>query len=130
MESIEIRTKSRVELVDITKDVKKIVNKSGVKNGLAVVYTKHTTTAIIVNENEGGLKRDIISTLEKIVPSNGSYAHNAIDNNADAHIRAVLLGNSAVIPVFNSKLCLGTWQSVFLVELDGPRKRTVYVTVI
>jgi len=130
MEKLEINTKSRVELIDITDRIEKIVKKSGIDNGIVLVYTKHTTTALIINENECGLIQDIIDTLNKLVPTNVNYRHNVVDDNADAHIRAVLLGNSLVIPLVNSSLALGTWQRIFLVELDGPRSRTIYVKVI
>ncbi len=130
MEKLEINTKSRVELIDITDRIEKIVKKSGIDNGIVLVYTKHTTTALIINENESGLIQDIIDTLNKLVPTNVNYRHNVVDDNADAHIRAVLLGNSLVIPLVNSSLALGTWQRIFLVELDGPRSRTIYVKVI
>ena len=126
---ITIKTKERIEIVDITEDVQNLVSKSDVKDGIAVVYTTHTTTAIIINEAERGLMDDIINVIQKIVPQN-SYKHNRIDNNADAHLRAVILGNSVVVPVTNGKLDLGTWQRIMFVELDGPRNRRVLVRVV
>ena len=127
---ITIKTKERIEIVDITKEVQSLVSKSDVKDGIvAIVYTPHTTTAIIINEAERGLMDDIISIIQKIVPQN-SYKHDRIDNNADAHLRAVILGNSVVVPVTNGKLDLGTWQRIMFVELDGPRSRRVLVKVV
>ncbi len=127
---IEIRTSKRVEIVDITSEVQKEVDKSGVKEGIAVVYTQHTTTAIIINENESGLKEDIVLVLDKLIPRGAGYMHDTIDNNADSHLRAILLGNSVVVPITNGRLDLGTWQRIMFVELDGPRTRRVVVKVI
>ncbi len=127
---IEIRTNRRVEIIDITSEVRREVERSDVKDGIAVVYTLHTTTAIIINENEPGLKEDIVFVLDKLVPRGAGYSHDNIDNNADAHLRAILLGNSVVVPVSNGRLDLGTWQRIMFVELDGPRNRRVLVKVI
>ncbi len=87
-------------------------------------------SSIIVNENERWLRTDILDMLEALVPENKNYAHNSIDNNADAHLRAVLLGMSETIPVEDGHLVLGTWQSIFFVELDGPRNRTINIKTI
>lgn len=127
---IEIKTKKRVEVVDVTAKVKEEVRNSGVSNGIAVVYSKHTTTAITINENEGRLKEDVINILEKLVPAGAGYRHDRIDNNADAHLRAILVGNSVTVPVSAGNLDLGTWQSILFIELDGPRSRRVGVKVI
>jgi len=99
-------------------------------NGIAVIYTPHTTTALIVNEAESGLLEDIVEVLQKLIPKGAGYKHDRIDDNADAHLRACILGNSLVIPVENGRLVLGTWQRILFVELDGPRRRRVYVKVI
>ncbi len=127
---IEIRTSRRVEIIDITSDVQREVEKSGVKDGIAVVYTQHTTTAIVINENESGLKEDIVFILDKLIPRGAGYMHDTIDNNADSHLRAILLGNSVVVPITNGRLDLGTWQRIMFIELDGPRTRRVIVKAI
>ncbi|MCQ6963595.1 secondary thiamine-phosphate synthase enzyme YjbQ [Methanolobus chelungpuianus] len=127
---MQVNTSKRTELIDITGNVKRHVTESGVKNGICIVSTMHTTTAIFINENEQGLVADILSVLEKIIPEGAGYQHDRIDNNAAAHLRAVMLGNSESIPVRDGRLVLGTWQSVFLAELDGPRKRNIDITVI
>jgi len=127
---MNIQTTRRIELLDITDRVRAAVKESGIKEGICVVSTRHTTASIIVNENERGLKTDILDMLEELVPENKNYAHNSIDNNADAHLRAVLLGMTETIPVEDGHLVLGTWQSIFFVELDGPRNRTVNVKTI
>lgn len=127
---MNITTSKRVELVDITEDVKSEVLKSGIINGICVVSTSHTTTAIILNENETGLRHDILDFLEKLIPPSALYQHDRIDNNADAHLKAIILGSSETIPVMGGKLVLGTWQRIFFVELDGPRQRTVDIAVV
>jgi len=127
---MEIRTNRRIQLIDITDGVRAKVKESGVREGICVVSTRHTTSSIIVNENEQGLKKDILDMLETLVPENKSYVHNTIDNNADSHLRAVLLGNSIIIPIEDNHLVLGTWQSIFFVELDGPRTRKVDIKII
>lgn len=127
---MDIQTTTRTELIDITDRVRAVVKESGTKDGICVISTRHTTSGIIVNENERGLRKDILEMLETLVPENKSYAHNQIDNNADSHLRAVLLGNSATIPIEDGHLVLGTWQSIFFVELDGPRTRNVNIKII
>jgi len=127
---IEIKTSSRVEVVDITDRVREIIESQDVVDGIALIYTRHTTTAIIINENEAGLKEDLLKILERLIPSRAGYMHDRIDDNADSHLRAIFLGNSVVIPITNGKLDLGTWQRILFVELDGPRVRRIVVKVI
>ncbi|MBE0522725.1 MAG: YjbQ family protein [Methanosarcinales archaeon] len=127
---MKINTSLPIELVDITDNVKDEVRKIGIKNGLCVVSTRHTTSTIIINENESGLLTDIIDLLGKLIPPSAGYKHDRIDNNADAHLKAVMLGSSETIPIIEGRLELGTWQRVFFVELDGPRKRNVNITII
>lgn len=127
---MDIQTTKRTELIDITDRVRAAVKERGIDEGLCVVSTRHTTCSIIINENERGLRSDILGMLEALVPQDKSYAHNQIDSNADAHLRSVLLGNSAALPIEDGHLVLGTWQSIFFVELDGPRNRTVNIKII
>ena len=127
---MDIQTTTRTELIDITDRVRALVKESGIKDGICVISTRHTTSSIIVNENERGLRTDILDMLKEIVPENKNYAHNSIDNNADSHLRATLLGMSETIPIEDGHIVLGTWQSIFFVELDGPRDRSVNVTII
>jgi secondary thiamine-phosphate synthase enzyme len=127
---MDIQTTTRTELIDITDRVRAIVKESGAKDGICLISTRHTTSSVIINENERGLRKDILDMLESLVPENKNYVHNQIDNNADSHLRAVLLGNSATIPIEDGHLILGTWQSIFFVELDGPRTRSVNIKVI
>lgn len=127
---MKIDTNLAVELIDITDNVLEDVNKSSIRSGICVISTPHTTTAIIINENEPGLLSDMFNLLNKLVPPGAGYNHDRIDNNADSHLRAMLLGSSETIPIVEGKLVLGTWQRIFFVELDGPRQRKVNITLI
>ncbi|MDY0388182.1 MAG: secondary thiamine-phosphate synthase enzyme YjbQ [Methanolobus sp.] len=127
---MELKTNDRVELIDITDVVQEAVKNSAVENGICVISTRHTTTSIIVNENESGLRSDILSLLERFIPADADYSHDRIDNNADAHLKAVLLGSSQSIPILCGRLLLGTWQSVFFAEFDGPRNRSIEIMVL
>ena len=100
-----------------------IVQKSAVKEGICVVSAPHATAAILVNENERRLIDDMLAKIEELFPSSARYSHNSIDDNADAHLAAVFIGHSKTFPISERKLVRGTWQSIFLVELDGPRQR-------
>jgi secondary thiamine-phosphate synthase enzyme len=130
MERIELRTEESTELIDITGEVKRIVRANGVDSGICIVFTRHTTTGIIINENETGLRNDIRRLLDELVPRDKGYLHDRIDSNAHAHLRAVLLGSSVSIPIENGSMALGTWQSIIFVECDGPRQREIFVQVV
>ncbi len=127
---LKVESERRVQVIDVTDQVREKVRESGVESGIAHVYSRHTTAAVVVNESESGLLRDIVNKLEELVPRGAGYEHDRIDNNADAHLRALLLGSSVTIPVSDGDLMLGTWQSVLFVELDGPRSRRLLVTVV
>jgi secondary thiamine-phosphate synthase enzyme len=126
---IKIKTNKRREITDITDMVNKVVADSDVRDGVALVFSKHTTTALIVNENEQGLLSDIETSLERLIPEL-DYGHDGIDNNADSHLRSILLQSSLVLPVKESRFDLGTWQRVLLIESDGPRNRTLTVKLL
>ncbi len=125
-EILTIKSKNEFELIDITDKVREFV-KRNVKNGIVIVFTKHTTTALIINENEHGLLQDIKETLFKLIPKRGNYKHDYIDNNAHSHLKSIILNTCLVIPIINNEMVLGTWQRIFLVELDGPRERKIIV---
>ncbi len=127
---IEIPTKKSIEVVDITSRVQKAVEESKLENGLCLVFTLHTTTGLAINEGESGLIQDILNLMSTLVPQGVGYMHDRSDGNAHAHLQAVLLGNSATIPVEKGRLILGTWQRVLFLELDGPRRRQVYVKTV
>lgn len=120
---LTLRSSERRQLIDITAEVLTFVHDSGVTNGVCVVSAPHATAAIIANENERGLVSDILAKIENLFPQASRYAHNAIDDNADAHIAASFLGHSRTFPIINRNLVRGTWQNLFFVELDGPRSR-------
>lgn len=129
METVTVRTSRRVELVDITGKVREVVHRSGVKRGICVLYVPHTTAAVTVNENyDPSVARDIENHLSKLVPAGAGYAH--LEGNADAHIKATMVGPSETLMVEDGDLVLGTWQGVFFCEFDGPRTRKVHVQVI
>ncbi len=127
---IKVPTSERFQVVDITEEVQHLVWKSDVTTGVAVVFTLHTTTGLMINENERGLIEDIRAKMKELVPKGAGYAHDRIDSNAHSHLRATLFLNpEVVVPVENGELLLGTWQRILFVELDGPRHRRVLVKV-
>jgi len=132
IEEINVSTEKRFQLVDITSRVEEIVEKSGVKNGIALVFAPHATACIIANEHESGLIDDILSKVKEFTePGSSKWKHNIIDDNAHAHIGSALFGSERVFPVVNGRLVRGTWQNIFLLEMDGPRRnRSVYVVVM
>jgi secondary thiamine-phosphate synthase enzyme len=129
-EILELATSRRVELVDITRQIQAVLEKTSIKEGLLNIYSRHSTSALVINENESGLVSDFREVLETLVPQGVGYQHDRIDNNADSHIRGFLLGGSQTIPVTEGGMMLGTWQSIFFVELDGPRQRKLTITMM
>jgi secondary thiamine-phosphate synthase enzyme len=123
-----VETDDRTEVVDVTDRVVEEISDDA-SSGVCTVFVRHTTAAVVVQENESGLLADIEDFAEGLAPSDGDYRHDRIDDNADAHLRAVLLGESVSVPVKDGELALGTWQSVLFVECDGPRSREVEVVV-
>jgi secondary thiamine-phosphate synthase enzyme len=126
----EVKTSERLEIIDISSGINSIVAGSDVKTGLVNVFSKHSTSGIVINENESGLVEDFKNLLKKIVLDDAGYKHDRIDNNADSHLRSLLLGNGVSVPVDNGRMDLGIWQSIFFIELDGPRTRNITVTVL
>lgn len=123
---IQVSTNERVEVVEITDRVANQIPDDA--DGIATVFSEHTTAGVTVNEAEARLLGDVEDALEQLVSERDDWAHDVIDDNADAHLRAMLVGNGPAIPVADGQLQFGTWQSVLLVECDGPRVRTVRVT--
>jgi secondary thiamine-phosphate synthase enzyme len=129
MNTIEIRTKSRQEFVDLTAEVGRLVAASGVKDGICVVAVPHTTAGVTVNENaDPDVRADIDIALRRIVPDALPYAHG--EGNSPAHVKASLVGSSTTLVVEGGKLRLGTWQGIFFCEFDGPRTRQAWVQVL
>lgn len=129
-DNISIHSSKRIEIIDITLDIQSIIEKSKISNGIINIFSKHSTSAIIINENETGLLTDFEETLKAIFPKNKDYNHDLIDTNADSHLRSLFLGCNENIPITDSKLSLGTWQSVLFIEFDGPRNRTIELTIV
>jgi secondary thiamine-phosphate synthase enzyme len=128
VQTLNVKTSSRVEMVDITSQVTQAIRDEGVDDGLAVVFVPHTTAGVTINENaDPDVARDIRSHLDKLVPPNEGYAH--AEGNADAHIKSSLFGPSLVLIVSRGRPVLGTWQAVYFCEGDGPRRRKVHVAV-
>lgn len=129
METFTVRTSARTDLVDITPEVSGAVAKANAGEGICLVYVPHTTAGVTINENaDPAVRVDIASTLEGMVPWAGPYKH--MEGNSAAHVKASMVGFSAMIPVVNGNLVLGTWQGVYFCEFDGPRTRKVHVQVI
>lgn len=129
MDQFTVRTHSRSEMIDITKDITSVLKKRGLKDGVCYVFVPHTTAAVTINENaDPDVPKDILMELDKIVPLDGGYRH--IEGNSAAHIRASLFGASETLLVEGGSLVLGTWQSVFFCEFDGPRTRKVMVRCV
>jgi secondary thiamine-phosphate synthase enzyme len=129
MQTIKISTSRRGEMVNITSEVQRLVRESGVKRGLCCVHAPHTTAGITVQEGyDPDVARDILSSLEKLVPHVDGYKH--AEGNSDSHIKALMCGSSQILPVEYGELQLGRWQQVFFCEFDGPRSRTAWVHII
>lgn len=125
---IPIHTDARASFVDITPQIKELVANSAVKSGTCHVFVPHTTAGLIINEGyDPNVARDILTHLDKLVPYGAAYTHR--EGNASAHVKTALLGNSASLLVEDGTLVLGTWQSVFLCEFDGPREREIIVRI-
>ena len=124
-----VKTSSRVELIDITSLIQSTVKESKVKSGICTVYVPHTTAGVTINENaDPSVKSDIIKELNKVIPFDDNYSH--LEGNAAAHIKSTLVGASETIMIENGSLVLGTWQGIFFCEFDGPRSRKVIVKII
>ena len=126
--SIKINTNKNFEIIDITSKINELID---VENGIISIFSKHSTSAIVVNENESGLLKDLEFTLDNLITDKFTYQHDRIDDNAKSHLKSFLLSSSECLPIKNGKLDLGTWQSVFFIELDGPRhNRSISLTII
>lgn len=128
-ETLNVRTGSKTDTVDITSRVRAAVTRSGIRDGICVVSSAHTTAAVFVNENaDADVQRDLLAHLAKLVPKSDEFRH--AEGNADAHIKAVLTGNAVTLSVREGELVLGTWQGIYLADFDGPRERHATVTVL
>ena len=130
---ISVKTNARTQMIDITSQVQNAVEKSliktNIKNGFVHVFSMHTTAAITINENaDPAVEKDILNTINKVIPWDDSFAH--MEGNSAAHIKTSLFGQSQTIPLENGSLVLGTWQGIFFCEFDGPRNRRVNVQIL
>lgn len=126
---INVKTSKRCEFIDITTAVKRVVVSEGFSDGLCSIFVPHTTAGITVNEAaDPDVVRDILAHLEKSVPFEGNYTH--AEGNSAAHIKAMISGGSQAIPVEEGRLLLGTWQGIYFCEFDGPRNRSVIISLL
>ena len=128
---ITVRTDRKNGLYDITPEVESVIRESGVRTGIASVYARGSTAAIMIQENwDHSVQNDVINLLNRLIPQ-GVWEHDHQDNNGDAHLKAGIVGASETIPVIDGKAGLSTWQNIFLCDFDGPRsRREIVVTVI
>jgi len=129
MEKINLKSAKRVELIDITDELRGLVAKGKIRDGICVVFCPHTTAGLSINENaDPSVKKDITDALNKLLPEGAGYSH--AEGNSDSHIKSSLFGSGLQIIIENKELLLGTWQGVFFCESDGPRAREVWVKLI
>ena len=128
MQSLEISTQGRAQALDITRQVAEMVAAAGVGEGWCRVYVPHTTAGVTINEAaDPDVMADVLMTLERLVPWQGGYKH--AEGNSAAHLKSIMVGSSVQVPVSGGRLSLGTWQGVFFMEFDGPRRRRVLIEV-
>jgi secondary thiamine-phosphate synthase enzyme len=126
---INVRSRSRIEFIDITEIVQDVVKEAAIEKGVCYLYVPHTTAGITINEGaDPSVQRDIQNTLSRIIPHELNYAHR--EGNADAHIKSTLVGTSVNVIIDEGKLLLGTWQSIFFCDFDGPRHRRIAIKFI
>lgn len=126
---INVKSRQRNELIDISSEVKKELRDSGMKSGVCYIYVPHTTAGVTINEGaDPSVRQDIINTLTRLVPRDFNYLH--AEGNSDAHVKSTLVGASQLVPFDEGRLLLGTWQSIYFCEFDGPRHRRVALTFI
>jgi secondary thiamine-phosphate synthase enzyme len=129
MKEISLQTHSSVELIDITTAVQKAAGEEKIESGICLIYTPHTTAAVTINENaDPDVLRDILAALDRAVPFSANYRH--AEGNSAAHVKSSLVGASELILIENGRLVLGTWQSIFFCEFDGPRTRKAFIKFI
>jgi secondary thiamine-phosphate synthase enzyme len=128
-EQLNLSSKDRTDLLDVTAMVAAVIKKSGIKSGVCHIYVPHTTAGVTVNENaDPAVRRDISAALDRAVPWEGGYAHS--EGNSAAHVKASMVGFTATIPIERGQMLLGTWQGIYFCEFDGPRSRKLIVKVV
>jgi secondary thiamine-phosphate synthase enzyme len=130
-EYLKFHTKKRRDYVHITPQVEEIVRRSGIQEGMVLVSAMHITASIYVNDNESGLIQDIDKWIEQLAPAKPDYKHHQTgEDNADAHLKSLLLHHELIVPITNGRLDFGTWQRIFYAEFDGQRDKRVIVKVL
>jgi len=125
---LAVKTRERTELIDVTSEISQLVQKSGIDQGLCMVYVPHTTAAVTINESaDPSVKSDMLMVLNQIVPWEANYRH--LEGNSPAHVKSTLVGPSQLIAIEKGRLVLGTWQGIFFCEFDGPRNRKLHVRI-
>jgi secondary thiamine-phosphate synthase enzyme len=126
---LTVNTRSQTELVDITAEVGRMVAKSGVRQGLCMMYVPHTTAGVTINESaDPSVRADLLMVLNQMVPWKADYRH--MEGNSPAHVKSTLVGTSQTVAIENGALVLGTWQGIFFCEFDGPRQRSVHLRIL
>ncbi|MBI5062784.1 MAG: YjbQ family protein [Desulfatitalea sp.] len=126
---LTIKTHAQTEMIDVTTQVQKLLAEHGILEGLCMLYVPHTTAAVTINESaDPSVAQDILMVLNQMVPWKAAYRH--AEGNSPAHVKASLMGASQLIRIENGRLALGTWQGIFFCEFDGPRTRTMDVTIL
>lgn len=129
MEMIQVQTNARFDIVDITSHIRKYLEKKNISSGVVTIFVPHTTAGVSINENaDPDVLYDMKKGLNKLVPESNNYRHG--EGNSQAHILSTLVSSSITLIIDNSKMVLGTWQSVYFTEFDGPRVRKVYIKAI
>lgn len=130
MEEIRVRTTARSEMVEITEEVQEVVSRGGVRDGVAVVQSLHTTAAITINENaDPFVVDDVLGKLERLIPREERFYQHA-EGNSDSHLKTSFFGPSLTVIVSGGRLVLGTWQGIYLCEFDGPRERRIAIQLL
>ena len=129
METISISTKKKQEVLNITNEVEKAVNNSGVINGACLIFGQHTTCSVMLGEYEPGLDDDFLNMFEQLKPK-GPFKHAHEPDHAPSHLFSSMVGEQVSVPISDGKLALGTWQKVMLVEFNGPRERTLIIHIL
>jgi secondary thiamine-phosphate synthase enzyme len=129
MNTIEVNSRQRVEMIDVTTEVRRAVRSAGVASGVACLFVPHTTAAVTINENaDPDVVRDLVMEINRIIPFEDGYRH--AEGNSAAHLKSTLVGASEMVPIENGEPVLGTWQGIWFCEFDGPRRRRLLVKVI
>ena len=127
--TLELSTRSRTEFFDITSQVRHLVQKADIRQGICYLFVPHTTAGITINENaDPSVQKDMLMEMNKVIPFQDNYTH--YEGNSAAHIKSSVFGNSLFVFIEESDLVLGTWQGIYFCEFDGARKRKVYVKIV